>query len=156
MIPVYQTIFEPPLGDCWRACVASIMELRLEGVPNFAEWYVGAEAADVSPFRRYLSWCAERGWLVIYWDLSKPPANIDIMLPSTMEVMVTVKSPSGPWNHCVVSDFQRTRIIHDPCRGGPSVDLSTAQNVEIFVPAHKREIRRLARRRRLIGDGAMA
>jgi hypothetical protein len=37
MIPVRQTIVEDGKGDCLRACVCSLLELRIEDVPNFAE-----------------------------------------------------------------------------------------------------------------------
>lgn len=37
MEPVYQTIFKPPLGNCEQACIASILELELDEVPNFRE-----------------------------------------------------------------------------------------------------------------------
>ena len=43
MRPVYQQIISSNNGDCLRACVASILELEIEHVPNFmevpAEWY---------------------------------------------------------------------------------------------------------------------
>lgn len=41
MNQVEQTIFAPPDGNCLAACVASILELPLEAVPNFHEegWY---------------------------------------------------------------------------------------------------------------------
>ena len=32
---VYQTIFEPPLGNCLQACIASLFELGMLDVPNF-------------------------------------------------------------------------------------------------------------------------
>jgi len=37
MIPVYQTIFTAETGDCYRACVASILEVPIETLPNFME-----------------------------------------------------------------------------------------------------------------------
>lgn len=35
MIPVYQTVVERHKGDCLRACVASMFELKIEQVPHF-------------------------------------------------------------------------------------------------------------------------
>lgn len=35
MIPVFQTIVDPKIGDCLRAATASIFDLKLEQVPNF-------------------------------------------------------------------------------------------------------------------------
>lgn len=45
MIPVTQTTFGERKGNCFAACVASVLELPLEEVPNFCcenwdgEWY---------------------------------------------------------------------------------------------------------------------
>ena len=35
MIPIMQTICDFENGDCFRACVASILELPIEKIPNF-------------------------------------------------------------------------------------------------------------------------
>ncbi len=35
MIKIYQTIIDPEIGDCHRACVASLFELPLDCIPNF-------------------------------------------------------------------------------------------------------------------------
>lgn len=37
MKPVYQTIFGKPDGNCFAACIASILEMGLEDVPNFCK-----------------------------------------------------------------------------------------------------------------------
>lgn len=37
MKPVYQTIFGKPDGNCFAACIASILEMDLEEVPNFCK-----------------------------------------------------------------------------------------------------------------------
>ena len=48
MINVEQSILAPPDGDCFRACVASILEMDLDQVPNFVgmhpqEWFHALE-----------------------------------------------------------------------------------------------------------------
>lgn len=35
MIPVYQTIIDPKIGNCLQAAIASLLDLSLEEVPNF-------------------------------------------------------------------------------------------------------------------------
>lgn len=40
MIPVDQAIVSNTKGDCWSACLASILELPLEDVPKFV-WHFG-------------------------------------------------------------------------------------------------------------------
>lgn len=37
MEPVYQTIIDKENGNCMAACIASLLELPLEAVPNFSE-----------------------------------------------------------------------------------------------------------------------
>jgi len=39
MKPVFQTIYGHPDGNCFAACVASILEMELEDVPNFCGDY---------------------------------------------------------------------------------------------------------------------
>ncbi|BES79837.1 hypothetical protein [Yersinia phage vB_Yru_GN1] len=38
MIRIHQEIVDPKIGDCLRACVASILELPITLVPNFVEY----------------------------------------------------------------------------------------------------------------------
>lgn len=35
MKPVMQLVVDKGKGDCWRCCIASILELPAEAVPNF-------------------------------------------------------------------------------------------------------------------------
>lgn len=37
MKPVMQTIFGPPNGNCLQACVASLLHMDLDAVPNFMD-----------------------------------------------------------------------------------------------------------------------
>lgn len=37
MKPVFQTVYGLPNGNCFAACIASILEMDLEDVPNFCE-----------------------------------------------------------------------------------------------------------------------
>ncbi|HYX72428.1 MAG TPA: hypothetical protein VE732_06640 [Nitrososphaera sp.] len=57
MIPVEQTLFTYPDGNCFAACVASILELPLEAVPHFQDddWY-----------EKWQEWLAERNLYFIY------------------------------------------------------------------------------------------
>ena len=62
MKPIDQTIFGLPLGNCLQACLASILELPLETVPNFNEegemW-----------FPRCCEWAMRHGFSVIDIDV---------------------------------------------------------------------------------------
>lgn len=53
MIPLTQTIIDDNRGDCFRTCVASILELPLDQVPNFVE------SSDMN--KACYDWLKERG-----------------------------------------------------------------------------------------------
>lgn len=59
MIPVAQTSFGPRVGDCFRACVASVLELPGEEVPHFFCAPVLEAGAGWWDF--FLDWCWLRG-----------------------------------------------------------------------------------------------
>lgn len=61
MIPVDQTQFGEQ-GNCFAACVASILEIKLDEVPNFC-------AKPDGWWLRFLRWMSDRGWGVIVLDL---------------------------------------------------------------------------------------
>jgi len=100
--PVDQTVFQPPLGDCFRACVASVFELPLDAVPNFCgdhreQWFDAC--------RR---WLHARGFDAVLLvpeilEQSPPPQGVCI---------VSGKSPRGDWLHSVV--YVDGKPAHDP------------------------------------------
>jgi hypothetical protein len=49
--PVFQRIIDQGRGDCWRCCIASILEVEAEAVPNFRE----IERADWGALERWLA-----------------------------------------------------------------------------------------------------
>ncbi len=55
MLPVDQIVFKENLGDCFRACVASIFEFPIEDMPNFWE-----NTQDCSEF-----WDLNNEWLSV-------------------------------------------------------------------------------------------
>lgn len=82
MKPIDQTIFGDKKGNCFAACIASILELALEDVPNFCveypeTWYdelntwlrarglfaMGFNAPDAAFFRNHMrgAWCIVSG-----------------------------------------------------------------------------------------------
>lgn len=125
MRPVFQTKFggvdaEPgEKGDCFAACVASILELPLEEVPNFCEsdyWH-----KDVN------EWLAERGLALLTindgaWKLCDWPMDWD-----TTWVIGSGLGARGH-RHSVV--YQGDRMVHDPYPDGDGVVLD---QVDVFV-----------------------
>lgn len=123
MKPVYQTIYEPPLGNCLQAGVASILELTLEEVPNFAE-VQGPKWWD-----RYAEWMKEQNGL--YPLYLKVFGDDDPLLKELQGYHLIVgKSPRGDWLHVVVA--KDGKVVHDPNPQGDG-SLEEVVAVELFV-----------------------
>lgn len=79
MIPVEQRKLYVPgeqTGDCWKCCIASILELPYEDVPHFVE---EAERDFSSYWNATQEWLRARGFvLATFWlrGLDKPLLNI--------------------------------------------------------------------------------
>lgn len=110
MKPVCQTIFGTGRGNCFAACVASILELPIEEVPNFCadtpegeNWY--------PPFQ---AWAAARG--VIGMPFVLPSADCEVLLRLARDefpaLPCIVFGATENGGHCVV--FQAGAPVHDP------------------------------------------
>lgn len=100
MKPVTQTKMTPPEGNCFAACIASILELSLDEVPNYSqegEWWV-----------KWNRWLALRGLYLIEFEVKEGKGEEYLQGFH----IITGKSYSGDWNHSVVG-FCGT-IVHDP------------------------------------------
>lgn len=110
MIPVMQTELDRK-GNCYSACVASILEIPIESLPNLHQW--------------------GRNWLIPFSKaVHEHGYNLLIVRPSMITRMpyiegtyciLTGKSPRGRCNHAVVAlgscqDDGRfkIRMVHDP------------------------------------------
>ena len=90
MKPVYQLIDRPPLGDCFRACVASILEVPVAALPNFAD------SDDWG--KRWNVWGRDHNLQLLTW-----PHNPDWgWLPSGY-CIAGVKLPGVTWQHAIVA-----------------------------------------------------
>ena len=103
MKPVYQTIFDNIIGDCFRACVASIFEFPIEEMPNFWE-----QTQDTSEF-----WKLNNDWIskkTGYRSISLEFRKEDRHLADGILCIACAMSPRGV-DHAVV---WQDGIIHDP------------------------------------------
>jgi hypothetical protein len=77
VIPVDQTTFGMPGGNCFSACVASILELPISEVPYFMEPPPGCEHAPAEPcgcwWSGFLDWLAARGLTSHYFKAGDYP-----------------------------------------------------------------------------------
>lgn len=110
MIPIFQDRYGTIDGNCFEACLASLLELPLHGVPE-----LGGDDVYESNLARYL---AGQGLLYV---LVRGPSNPE---RSILEAMFEVKevyhviegvSPRGG-PHAVVGRNGKT--VHDPHEGG--------------------------------------
>lgn len=100
MKPVDQTKMSPPDGDCFAACIASILELPLEEVPNYSqqgEWW-----------NEWDEWLFSRGLYIL--EVKRGDDKDEEFVKGYH--IITGKSHSGDWNHSVVG--LNGKIVHDP------------------------------------------
>ena len=100
MIPLDQTIFTVPGGNCFAACVASLLEVSLSRVPNFhneEDWATALAA-----------WLLPRGMYPVYVGLQ---GGKDAWRPQGLYILGG-QSPRGAWGHAVLA--KGNVIVHDP------------------------------------------
>lgn len=120
MIPVFQDVFTPGYGNCMAACVASILELPLQDVPNFR-----AQEED-DPQHRSLTWhlqqfLAPRGMCYVAMDVADVKLIWQCLTTYCIFVVPSQRNPGGL--HAVVGFWEEIsydssvyRIVHDPRR----------------------------------------
>lgn len=99
MIPVDQTIFGTPAGNCLPACVASLLHLPIESVPNVCEDGDGW-------LERLAAWLVPRGFTPLCFKGGPLP-----QLGATLCIVSGV-SPRGAFMHATV--WCGGTLIHDP------------------------------------------
>lgn len=99
MKPVDQTTFGAPGGNCFSACIASILHLPIDEVPYFM-------SDDVNG----------REWIANLGEWLKPRGMYPLILSEHAKVpgihILHGTSPRGPTRHAVVA--LGDTIIHDP------------------------------------------
>lgn len=132
MIPVYQTKFGGPTapreqqGNCYAACIASILELTLEEVPSIPA--TGPDWWDV-----WRDWLAERG-LTAYClragfpEQTWPGYTVGI-----------VPSQRGRWDHAVVC--LDGEVVHDPNPNNKPYKADQVTSYEVFAALNPAEVR---------------
>ncbi len=103
MRPVDQCVIDPHNGDCFAACVASILDLSLDEVPNFMEqpgdhWFTVA-----------LAWLNDRGLTV---EVKRGKEGCAVVCTPPGYWIGSGKSPRGDYHHAVV--FRGDTMAYDP------------------------------------------
>lgn len=110
MKPVDQTILHDPengqVGDCMRACVASIFEFPIEEIPHFA-----IKEGQGGWIKSYLRFLHSIGWSV-YSMSAKENSKHPLPEPGENDYYAAIgKSPRGIYHMVVCHDGE---IVHDP------------------------------------------
>lgn len=111
------------VGDCWRTCIASILEVDRDDVPNFVEIEMEDEESTAW-WDATNEWLNERGFHLIELDL-----NVQNWAPDGYTIL-SGRSPRGEHNHCVVG--KGVEVVHDPHPEGGGL-AGAARVASIFV-----------------------
>lgn len=119
MIPIDQTTFGVPDGNCFSACVASILHVPLANVPSFCkheDWW-----------ERFIEWLKPRGYYALM--IKHTPEWV----PQGFHIM-SGKSPRGTFQHSVVA--RSSEIVHDPHPSRAGIE-STIDHIVIIPIDHR-------------------
>ena len=133
MIPVDQEIMHDPdnkqYGDCWKACVASVLELSLKDVPHFTDNF---EEHSHDPIKEYLRFMVKHGFLVM--SIQMPVGKNGLVSHPVLTddehpyYFIIGKSPRCSDDHICVGYQQG--LVHDP--HPDKVGLDSISVFEIF------------------------
>jgi hypothetical protein len=119
VIPVDQTTFGIPGGNCFSACVASILELPIEDVPYFMD------APEDKWFGAFEPWLAARGYYALYVEV------IDGWTPRGLHILSgSMSRRRNAPEHSVVA--RGSEIVHDPHPDRPG--LAKRTHICLIIP----------------------
>lgn len=98
---VDQTTFGEENGNCFSACIASILELNIEEVPTFV--------AEKNWYKAFTEWLKPRGYYSMYWNIKDYDESF---LDDFGICILGGQSPRGDFLHAVVAEGRK--VIHDP------------------------------------------
>lgn len=116
MKPVIQTIFDGDAGNCLSASIASILELQLDEVPNFAQAH-GDEA-----WQHAEAWLSQRGMRLLEIGFADYDTYCDTYFANSGEFCIVTGPSTHPDRaHAVVGQVNSDGAIelaHDPIPHG--------------------------------------
>lgn len=133
MRPVKQTLFGGPdgpieeIGNCYPACIASILEIPLEDVPHFFQLERNSEKS----LDLILSWSQERSLTIICYAYEE---WLHRYFPNFIGI-IGGQSPRGDFDHAVVGRITKTgwEILHDPHPSNSGI-VGEPKHFEIILP----------------------
>lgn len=143
MKPVDQAFLHAPpfgdIGDCFAACLASILDMDRAQVPHFVTTQ-GPEQPGAGP----VWWAATRRWLrsergidIASFDITEDfptPCSLYVSEPGDWQQygIGDVQSPRGDFRHAVVVNLDGT-VVHDPHPSRASMG-ARLDGVDLLVP----------------------
>ena len=118
-------VFQKGMSGCWEACIASILEIPLEEVPDFdPDQNGGLDSGTGEWFDRTSDWLQKNHGLYLVAAAAVPE-----LMPRGYHI-ITGKSPRGNCDHAVVG--RDGAPAHDPYPGG-GCRLLTTDDYVLFV-----------------------
>lgn len=121
---VDQTVFTVPGGNCFSACIATLLDIPLDAVPYFMGDF--SEPGEAW-WLRFLAWLKPRGFWAI--NIACPPGGD--WWPDGAYIL-NAGSPRGEWDHSVVAVGRE--IVHDPHPSRAGLVRLERQQATILVP----------------------
>lgn len=123
MIKVFQQVICKDKGDCWRACIASILEMKSDDVPNFVALAEKGWGKDSHGLAK--AWLRERGLVMLECRGRDPKDAFNWRMIVGAFAIASVPSQMFPkeCTHAVVAQWQEhpenpdctcLRLVHDP------------------------------------------
>ncbi len=117
MIKTYQTIISPVNGNCFAACLSSLLHIPLEDIPDFLSEGDGKFWNKITTYLKTINYAP----LIIYFPLSDKNCFLYLpTLPGT-HCILSVPSQCAKCAHAVVAKVKKRRsgytnfeIVHDP------------------------------------------
>lgn len=126
MKPVYQTILTAPGGNCWHACIASILEIPLETIPNIQQ---GPEETDGDWYARWQAWLQPFNVQILSWPFVGLSEG---WYPRGYSIIGT-KPPGWDWLHAVVALDGKPIWNPMPGYGERIGNLGAYQDITVFA-----------------------
>ena len=126
LIPIEQTRMTYPDGNCYHACLASVLEIPLSEVPDYSN-----EPGNAT-WHRWQDWLEQRNLPLIGWNhpISKDRRVVDDVLRGYSIVTVRYDLPKGPSKHsCVALDG---KIVWNPHPSRDRIEHDGIENWEVF------------------------
>jgi hypothetical protein len=102
---IKQTEFGFGNGNCWQACIASILKMELNDVPHFAKdtegWWKNTQ-----------KFMADRGLYLLEVPIENGIISVS-EIPDGIHLILSGKSPRGDFNHSVIGKKLKEKFIYE-------------------------------------------